>query len=39
VLAGEWGPEGIVVRMMHCQRNDIASAGTGRDLEEAREPA
>ena len=39
VLAGEWGPEGIVVTMMHCRRSGIAHAGTGRDLEDAREPA
>ena len=35
----DWGPEGIVATMMHCRRNGIAHAGTGRDLEEARKPA
>ncbi|MBI4081305.1 MAG: CapA family protein [Candidatus Lambdaproteobacteria bacterium] len=34
----DWGPAGILSTIRHCRRAGIACAGTGRDLEEAREP-
>lgn len=35
----DWGPSGILSTIGHCRRNGITHAGTGRDLEEARQPA
>jgi poly-gamma-glutamate synthesis protein (capsule biosynthesis protein) len=35
----DWGAEGMLATKKNCQRAGIAVAGTGRDLEEATEPA
>jgi poly-gamma-glutamate synthesis protein (capsule biosynthesis protein) len=35
----DWGASGILSTIGHCRRAAIAHAGTGRDLEEARQPA
>lgn len=34
----DWGPEGILATIKHCEENGIAHAGTGINLEAAREP-
>jgi poly-gamma-glutamate capsule biosynthesis protein CapA/YwtB (metallophosphatase superfamily) len=35
----DWGPEGLLATIRNCNKAGIAVAGTGRNLEEAREPA
>ena len=34
----DWGPEGVMSTIKHCEENGIAHAGTGINLEAAREP-
>ncbi len=35
---GDFGPSGIFATRRHCKRAGLAYAGTGKDLEQAREP-
>lgn len=37
--SGDFGPSGVLSTRRHCKRAGLVCAGTGRDLEEAREPS